>query len=576
MSGLSQNQINELLFRLLDNELCDSDLVRLNDWFHTDTQSKRYYCQFMEDYSILTLGAAAVEKHGQQFAQEENFDDNFWRQMVEEEKNAPALERIPEEKPAQSQPVNVERKPAVRKVHKISLAAALLSAAALIALIAIAHLIPSAPEEVATVVDCLQAQWSSALPLQPGTRITSMSKPIRLTGGIVKLLTDQNVEVVLESPTEFAFQSYSEISLGYGKLFARVSPQGLGFSVTTPNSKIVDLGTEFGILCHINGNTEVYLYRGKANLFAGKKNADKTSQLLTAGSACRVHHQNSDVQEIALEKNALVRDISSKTKMIWKGQPLSVADLIGGGNGFGEGRAEAGVNVADGQTVNRLPDLETHQLSDGYRPVRANPYVDGVFVPGIGLSGTQITSAGAVVRFPATSGAVWGYIFNGAMHEGATTPRHALRLDGMVFGTQEAPAITFHSNQGLTLDLAKIRQSIPGLDIRSFSSLVGVSQTVSDALEREKGRSFDDFPAVQKVFDAGYSKVEFWIFLDGKEVFHQERSSADGAQKVDIPISEKDRFLTLAVTESDDTHAYDWALFGRPELILKTKDQMKQ
>jgi ferric-dicitrate binding protein FerR (iron transport regulator) len=566
-----QNEINELLFRLLDNELCDSDLVRLNEWLQSDPQSRLYYCQFMEDYSALTLGAAAVEDRECRFEQEDDgFDDNFWRQMVEEEKNAPALKQLPEEKLLQIRPENYEQKPAARRVHKTSLAAALISAAALLILIAMAHLTPSSPEEVATVVDCLHAQWSSGLPLQPGTRITSLSKPIRLTEGIVKLVTDQNVEVVLESPTEFTFQSYSEICLGYGKLFARVSPQGLGFSVATPNSKIVDLGTEFGILCHINGNTEVYLYKGKANLFAGEKNANKTSLLLTAGSARQVHHRNSDVQEIALEANAVVRNINSKAELIWKGQSLCLADIVGGGNGFGGGHINTGIDTVTGEVIDQLRDLGTHIVSEGYRPVRGNRFVDGVFVPGINPAGTQITSGGAAVRFPATSGALWGYIFDGAMHEGTTTRRHSLQLDGTAYGTPETPAITLHSNQGITFDLSMIRKTIADLDIHSFAARIGVSQTVSDALEQEKGRTFDDFPAVKKVFDAGYSKVEFWVFLDGKEVFHQVQTSAEKARKIDIPISEKDHFLTLAVTESDDTHAYDWALWGRPELILET------
>lgn len=576
MNVRSQNEINELLFRLLDNEISDSDLVRLNEWLHADPQSRQYYCQFMEDYSALTLGAAAVPDVERRFSEADHFDDNFWRQMVEEEKNAPALDLIPDEKHEEELQEKAEPKRTKRKTHKTSLSAALLSAAALLFLIAMAHLTPSTPEEVATVVDSFHAQWSSGLPPVPGTRITSLSKPIRLTEGIVKLVTDQNVEVILESPTEFTFQSYSEISLGYGKLFARVSPQGLGFSVATPNSKIVDLGTEFGVLCHINGNTEVYLYKGKANLFAGEKNANKTSQLLTAGSARQVHHRNAGVKEIALETNAVVRNINSKAEMVWKGQDLCLADILGGGNGFGGGQMNTGIDVSNGQVIDHLKDLDTHVISEGYRPVPGNPYVDGVFVPGSGPGREEITSNGTAFQFPRTSGALWGYIFNGAIHEGTTTPRHALRLDGTIFGTRDVPAITLHSNQGITFDLSRIRESIPDLDIQAFTSLIGVSQTVSDALKQEKGRSFDVFPDVKKVFDAGYSKVEFWVFLDGKEVFHQQRSSADGAEKVQIPITAKDRFLTLAVTESDDTHAYDWALFGRPELILEAAAGPKQ
>jgi hypothetical protein len=46
----------------------------------------------------------------------------------------------------------------------------------------------------------------------------------------------------------------------------------------------------------------------------------------------------------------------------------------------------------------------------------------------------------------------------------------------------------------------------------------------------------------------------------------------DDAVRLDIPITDKDRFLTLAVTESDHTGAYDWALFGQPGLLINAPD----
>ena len=357
--------------------------------------------------------------------------------------------------------------------------------------------------------------------------------------------------------------------MNYGKLFAKVSEQGLGFTVVTPNSKIVDLGTEFGVLSHINGDTEVHVYKGTANLFAGSKRANKTSQLITSGLAKKILHMGSKVKEIALEKKAVVRNINSKAGMIWNGQPISLADIVGGGNGFSGGVLYKGVDIITGNVIGKLLNSDTFNGTKGYITVPSNPYIDGVFVPGVDGGETQIISKKSqTVQFPETSGMLWGYIFNGAIHQGTTTPRHSLQLNGTVFGTNENPAIAIHSNQGLTFDLSRIRRNIPGLRINQFSSLVGVSETVASSLEKEKNRSFDDFPEVKKVFDAMSSKVEFWVFLDGRQVFHKEISSAAEADLLQIPITARDRFLTLAVTESDDTGAYDWALFAQPELTV--------
>jgi NPCBM/NEW2 domain len=563
----NKDEISELLFRLLDNEISDDDFLKLKNHFSSDPEAKQYYCQFMADYSLLTLRATTtVGEDTEESSQSDILENDIWDQLIETEKNAPAIE-IPEAEKKQEEVkiIKIEK-----KVNKISLYAAIFSSAAAFLMITYVYLNPQVvPYEVATVQDSINAQGSSNLPIISGSRISTDPEPIQLSKGVVKFVTDDNVEVLLQGPAEFVFVSSSEIKLNYGKLFARVSDQGLGFAVATPNSKIVDLGTEFGVLSHINGDTEVHMYKGKANLFAGSKLANKTSQLITSGFARKVLHTSSNVKEILLEEKAVVRNIDSKAGMIWNGQSISLADIVGGGNGFSGGVLYKGVDVFTGDVITELLSNDTLGGSKGYITVSDNRYIDGVFVPGIDGDMTQIISERSQsVQFPKTSGSLWGYIFNGAIHEGTTTSRHSLQLDGTVFGTNENPAIAIHSNQGITFDLSKIRRDVPGLRINEFSSLVGVSETVASSLEKENSRSFDDLPEIKKIFDVKNSKVEFWVFLDGRQVFHKEVSSAAGAELLQVPITRRDRFLTLAVTESDDTAAYDWALFGRPELIV--------
>lgn len=568
------DEINELLFRLLDNEISDKGLITLKEWMNSDPQAKSYYCRFMEDYSALALrGSTAIVDPRQDNMSHNTLDDSLWSLLSQEEKNAPATECFVDD-PEPQRPLirKVTRAHTVRTINKTSLTLAILSTAALVALIIYVYVAPPKPYEVATVCDSISAQWSCDMPIKPGIRISSFSKPVQLTGGLLKMITDDNVEIVIQSPAQFQFRSYSEIALDYGKMFVKVSQQGYGFSVTTPNSKIVDLGTEFSVLCHIDGNTEVHMYKGRANVFAGPKNASKTSQLLSAGSGLKVHSADSAVEQIALEKNIIVRDIDSAAGMIWKGQSISLADLVGGGNGFGEGTLNQGVDVVTGRMADHLAAEETVSGRQGYRPAADNPFVDGVFVPGVGPGPALIASDPSITaQFPQTSGLVWGYIFNGAFHRGMTTPMHSLELNGAAYGTPERPALTVHSNQGITFDLTKIRKAIPGLSIRSFRSLAGISQTVTESLEKDKNRTFEDSPEVKKVFDAKRSKVEFWVFIDGRQVFHQEMSSLDQPAALNIPIEVSSRFLTLAVTESDDTTAYDWALFGQPELVLDSE-----
>jgi len=43
------NKVNELLFRLLDNEINDSDFETLRNWLNSSREAKLYYYRFMED-----------------------------------------------------------------------------------------------------------------------------------------------------------------------------------------------------------------------------------------------------------------------------------------------------------------------------------------------------------------------------------------------------------------------------------------------------------------------------------------------------------------------------------------------
>jgi hypothetical protein len=566
--------MNALLFRLLDNEISDGEFAQLEDWLHSDTQAKQYYCRFMEDYSSLSLGVttAALQDGAAISLQDETLNDSFWKLLSAEEANAPAVTLVnsePEQKTDIIRKVRKER--IVRSVNKTSLVLAVASLAAILLMIAYVYHSGPAPYAVATLVDSMGAEWSFDLPLKAGTAIATQSRPIRLTQGIVKLITDQQVEIVLEAPTEFRFISYSEIALGYGKLFATVSDQGRGFSVTTSNSKIVDLGTEFGVISQIDGNTEVHLYKGTANLFAGQKDDHKISELLMAGAAKKVDRTDAAVEEIALDDHVVVRHIDSKANFIWRGESLNLADVVGGGNGFGTGYLDRGIDPSTGDVTQLLSRIDVYAGPKGYVSSPSNSYIDGVFIPGADGAVTQINADGLRTdEFPRTSGSVWGYVFNGAWHESDDTPHHHLKLDGMTLDGRKTPAITLHSNLGITFDLSAIRKQLPGVHIKSFASRFGVSETVEKTI---RSRTFGDLkqtPDVEKIAAERRASAEFWVLLDGKKVMQQTVFHDSKAHSINVPIGDDVHYLTLAVTEADDTCMFDWGVFARPELMLES------
>jgi hypothetical protein len=479
--------------------------------------------------------------------------------FAEYEKNAmrmEIIERPEKEKPERIQKIDFERP--VRTVNKYSLATAILCAAAFFVMVAYVRLAPPKPYEVATIRDSIEAQWSSGLPLTAGTRLSSGSQAIRLTRGIVKLTTDDNVDVVLEAPTEFSFVSYSEISLSYGKLFARVSEQGYGFSVVTPNSKIVDLGTEFGVLSQIDGSTEVYMLKGKANLFAGEKSQTKTSQFLTAGSARKVDRWDSSVTEIPLDEMAVVRDINSTAKLVWKGQEaIRLADLLLGGGGFG---------TAARRTIEFDPltgSMEENAVA-GYRTgpgkitkVAESPYLDCLFVPGSGTSPTQISSAGhTFAECPATSGLYYSNIVCYKDWTFFDPLQRTFEQTRKQYADSEA--LYLHSNIGVTVDLQAVRRLVPGFritDFRAFAGILRISDNVPD-----------------------FSEADIWILVDGQLRSSRQGLRADQGYDIKGVLSDQDRFVTLAVTDSGKVYTegspannFDTCGFAEPVFGLEPR-----
>jgi hypothetical protein len=532
-------RISELLLYCYDGTATRQDLDELEALLDNNRQALVYCVDLSKEMNYFHCLAQVPLSQPDSV---KGLDTEFMSQMdpqqqlallgdfAEYEKQAAAI-TIPEpDEVTEYQPIRkISLERPARTINKCSMAAAVLAIAALLLMILYVNLVPPAPYEVASVFDAVDAEWSSGLPITPGTRIRSNSKPIRLTRGIIKLRTDDQVEVVLEAPSEFHFSSYSEISMNYGKLFARVSEQGYGFSVVTPNSKVVDLGTEFGVLGHIDGNTEVHLYKGKANVFAGEKHKRKTSQLLTAGTAVKVDSHKAGIQNIVVDEQALVREIDSEAKLVWRGQKvLCLTDLLLGGDGFGTA-TQQGVEFdpATGAAISAA--VAWYREGSGRLvPIPSSPYLDGIFVPGSGEGDVVVSSRGhRFLECPETSGLYYANIICCKEWTFFEPLQQTFEQSRKQF--QESGVLYLHSNVGLTVDLNAVRRVLPGLRIGAFSAFAGILRM---------GNNTPD-----------YSEADIWVLVDGQVKFFHKALRADQGQDVHVELADTDRFLTLVVTD---------------------------
>jgi hypothetical protein len=87
----------------------------------------------------------------------------------------------------------------------------------------------------------------------------------------------------LTGPSEFVVDANGG-SLRRGEVVARVTKLGHGFTIETPHGKIVDRGTEFGVVVDDFGVSEVNVFEGRVEAFPGIAGGSKSERIdLTKG-----------------------------------------------------------------------------------------------------------------------------------------------------------------------------------------------------------------------------------------------------------------------------------------------------
>ena len=95
---------------------------------------------------------------------------------------------------------------------------------------------------------------------------------LKLNHGYSEITLNNGVTMMLEGPVEIDIKSIDQIRLLQGRLVANVPEGAIGFTVLTPSSEVVDLGTEFGVSVDATGSSEVHVLEGevKARPLNGK------------------------------------------------------------------------------------------------------------------------------------------------------------------------------------------------------------------------------------------------------------------------------------------------------------------
>ncbi|GEP43009.1 LamG-like jellyroll fold domain-containing protein [Brevifollis gellanilyticus] len=90
--------------------------------------------------------------------------------------------------------------------------------------------------------------------------------PVKVDRGQARLLFTHGVIVDIEGPADLQLLSLSRVICREGKLRTQVPKGAEGFCVETPRGAVTDLGTELGISVSRQGQTDVAVFEGQAEL----------------------------------------------------------------------------------------------------------------------------------------------------------------------------------------------------------------------------------------------------------------------------------------------------------------------
>lgn len=551
-------EIRNLVNLSLEGRISDDQYRYLNELLGSNENALDYYLELIEIHQALISSNWEIEYNM-------IFSSRKVMEMLEElgdyERNAPLVE-IPK---VQSSPELIQKvvypPREKRTISKFNIFMLVNAAAVILFFVFLRYAPPKGGVEVATLEDSINASWgNNSGSMEKGTRlITRPEELLFLKEGLAELLFDNNAKVVIEGPAEFELLAEDQINLQYGRIYATVPKEAIGFIINTPESRVIDLGTEFGVQVDRYGDMYLHVTKGKTSLIAGR-NASKVNVEVSEGQAKKVSAAASTILDVPCEKELFARDISSDCSYVWRGQTeIDLAYIVAGGDGFTQGNVSSGIDPGTGH-INRLVIQEFERRSDpAYYPVSNRRFIDGVFVPNGSAGINRVSSEGHEFDgFPVTDSYYWSDITANPTVLDTSIDGLIERLVNIQSPGQEEnknlqSMLLIHPNAGITFDLNKIRESIPQQEISRFTATCGIPDSVSQT-----------------------NKSEFWVLVDGRGVYHYQHSKDMlGSEVVVVSLKPEDRFLTLATTDGGDTIVYDWCVFASPQLKLQKKSGVK-
>ncbi len=507
--------MDELLQRLLDDQIQPEEMERLQKAMRADSRVRDYY--------VDSMLACAVIRRSSQATGELSESDLI--QALSGDGNKGGSKRILQ--------------------HPYWIAAVLILGVLILASLSIFQYMNRGPA-IGRLAGAYEAQWRGSRP-HPGQSLYAGSYNLR--EGVAKMELDQGASLLLEAPCQIELTVDGEMALRSGRLVVDVSAQAKGFRVRTPTALITDLGTEFGVITYSDGSTEAHVLKGRISVALNPNRSSRPKSLIVnEGQATTVDAAGQTIRGgLAARAGLFLLQLPPSNMPTNPAGRLNLADIVGGGSGRGAGKLVRGIDLETGKAFKHPPTTIKIARENEFRSTPDFRSIDGVFVPNGALGPVVISSTGLTFPgCPRTMGSYYGGPANsGKVFDIPSKQIYTARLNGISFGTSRHPALNLHPNAGITFDLDEIRRDNPNIRIERFTALCGIPK---------------DLPQDQ------FSPADVWVLLDGVVCLHLRYPPGRSVvEKVDVPIPAQTKFLTLVTTCSERAD-YSWIFLGDPFL----------
>ena len=207
-----------------------------------------------------------------------------------------------------------------------------------------------------------------------------------LERGLLHLEFYGGVTVFVEAPAQFDVGSTRRVVLHSGRLSANVPPEGIGFTVVTPEAEVIDFGTEFSVEVE-SGSSEVHVFEGLVRVQPRSQKDGESGEAVDVrtSQAVKIEDATDRPVDIELAEDRFIRNFEEPTRNYSR----SVMQLLP--------VSYYRMPIRDRGLISKPLQYSGEVLTgDGIRP----PHARGVFAGGSLRVGARSTGRGGRVDSP--------------------------------------------------------------------------------------------------------------------------------------------------------------------------------